>query len=245
MSSTRHNPDRVAMGSHGSSDADISNQSGDPASFPAGTVVQLDSSGDLSASSGGYIGVSLGESLADTEKTAVLRAGNRVPVLLDDEGDSGFGSLTVAELTFAAKELTPLVGDITIALVDDGTAGAETVDVDGTDIVVHMEEDVSGSTAQNIKDAIEASEDASKLISVSISTGDEAEQQEAFAETNLDGVTECFVYVELGQSVQVDSGKAVASGDATGASYCDTIKIGQKLDGSLVPVAIIDMGGGL
>ncbi len=243
-SPTRQNADRVALGGVGSSDRVISNFGNDPADFPAGTVVQNDG-GDLSVSTGQYVGVSLGESLSDTKKTAVLRAGNRVPVLLDDEGESGFGSLTVAELTFAAKALTPNVGDITVALVDDGTAGDETVDVDGNDIIVHMEEDVSGSTAQNIKDAIEASEAASALISVAISEGDEAEQQAAFAETNLDGVTESFSYVEIGAPVEVDGGKAIASGDASGAVYVDSVKIGVKADGSLVPVAIIDMGGGL
>lgn len=79
-----HDANQVLMGSTKSSDVAVTNIAGDPASFPAGTVVRLDSSGEpsLLEADGGYFGVSKGESLSKTERLSVVRSGLGVPLLL-------------------------------------------------------------------------------------------------------------------------------------------------------------------
>jgi len=73
---------------------------------------------------------------------------------------------------------------LTIALVDDGTAGSETVDVTAPDIVVHMEAGVS--TADEIVTAIEGDEDADAMVGV-VAGGDGTGVVAALAETALAG----------------------------------------------------------
>lgn len=90
--------------------------------------------------------------------------------------------LQVQDILYAAQAAGADGNDTTIAYVDDGTAGSETVDVTGTDIVVHME--AGESTAAQIKAAIEASAPAAALVSANV-TGDESAAQVAAAEAPL------------------------------------------------------------
>ena len=102
--------------------------------------------------------------------------------------DSGVASsLVVQDLTYTA-DVRGVDGDeITIEYIADGTAGAETVDVTGTNIVVHMDDTaVIGSTATQIAAAIDASVPASALLSVAV-TGTGSNVQAAAAETPLAG----------------------------------------------------------
>lgn len=80
-----HNASLVKMGVPLSSSKSVRCFDADPADFPAGTRVCLDSDGELSKdiSDGMPIGISLGRSLSDTEKTDVLVEGLGVPVLLE------------------------------------------------------------------------------------------------------------------------------------------------------------------
>ena len=102
--------------------------------------------------------------------------------------DSGVASsLVVQDLTYTAQERGVAGDDITIEYVGDGTSGAETVDVTGTDIVVHMDATpVTGSTADDILAAIEASAEADALVAVSV-TGTGATVQAVAAATPLAG----------------------------------------------------------
>lgn len=241
---TNHDDSKVVMGTVGSSDSVVTNYDSDPASFPAGTAVKLASTGALSKSSGSLVGVSLGESLSDTKKTAVCRAGNRVPILLTDEGE--YSTLKVGDITFTALEKGVAGDSITIALTDTESAGEEAVEVDGTDIVIGMEGGVS--TATQIVTAVLASPEALALISEPvIDEGDEAVAQAAAAEAPLASGADSYPYVVKGTPVKIDGTSGLASSDGTtsGAMYIDEVKTGVKLDGSTVSVAIIDMGGGL
>ena len=92
--------------------------------------------------------------------------------------------LVVQDLTYTAVEAGPDGNSITIAYIDDGVAGAETVDVTGTDIVVHMDDGVS--TALEIEAAINASAAALLLVEVAV-TGTGSDAQVAAAETPLAG----------------------------------------------------------
>lgn len=94
-------------------------------------------------------------------------------------------TLKVQDLTYTAKTAGLAGNDITIAYVDGGTAGSESVDVTGTDIEVTIEDGVS--TAENILDAIEASVPAAALVDVVVDEGDEDDVQSIFAETPLAG----------------------------------------------------------
>lgn len=247
MTPTNHDANKILLGTTGSSEREASFEPGDPAVCKAGLAVSRGSDGvlDLGGAAGSFLGVSLGRSLSDTEKCAVLRTGLRVPMRLKDEGV--FSSLVQGNLTFTAKEKGVDGDNITIALVDGGTAGSETVDVTGTDIVVNMDDGVS--TAQQIADALEASEEAMALIGVEIAEGEEATAQAAFAEDALENGADSYPYVEVGAAVDVDgsTGEACSDDEATGGVYASGVLSGiDPLTGEEVcKAALVDMTGGL
>jgi len=239
-----HDSTKVLLGSHGSSDLVSTCENGDPATFIAGLAVRKASTGDISLSSGSLIGVSLGISQSDTKKTTVARVGNFIPVQITDEGV--FASLEEGDLTFTAIEKGVDGNSITIALVDGGTAGSEEVEVTGTDIVVSMDDGVS--TAQEIADAIEASEDAMALIGVEVASGQGAVAQDAFSEAPLADGADSFPYVIVGESLELSAttGKAVSDDVLTGASYVSgPLKGVDPITKAEIDVALVDMGGGL
>ncbi len=93
--------------------------------------------------------------------------------------------LAVQDLTYTADLAGTAGNGITIQYVGDGVAGAETVDVTLLAIVVHMDPTaVTGSTATQIKAAVDASVAASALISVAI-TGTAGNVQAVAAATPL------------------------------------------------------------
>lgn len=74
----------IYMGATNSNIKDVDNMAGDPATFLAGLVVHLKSDNTLSlaVADGSKLGVSLGRSLSNTKRTAIVRKGTKVPVLL-------------------------------------------------------------------------------------------------------------------------------------------------------------------
>lgn len=240
-----HNSSKVLMGSHGSSDIESTCENADPATYVAGLAVRS-SGGGLSLSSGRLIGVSLGKSLSDTKKTSVCRTGNFIPVQITDEGVQA--SLIKNDLTFTAVEKGEDGNDISITFVDDG-AGAVEVTVDGTDIVVEMDDTaLTGSTAAAIAAALEASEEAMALISVEVAEGEEDTVQAAFSIDNLESGEDSFPYVVIGQPLEVSAttGKAVSDDVLTGAIYVSNPMKGiDPITKDEIDVALIDMGGGL
>lgn len=94
-----------------------------------------------------------------------------------------FASKVIQDLTYTAVAAGADGNDITIEYVDDGTADAETVDVTGTAIVVHIESGVS--TATQVKAAIDAESTATDLVSVAIS-GTAGDPQVTAAAANLE-----------------------------------------------------------
>ncbi len=241
-----HSTSEILMGSHGSSDLVSTCFDSDPASFPAGLAVRQSATVgalSLSSSDGQLTGVSLGVNLSDTKKTAVARAGNKIPLLL-----TGWKFLAKDELTFYTKTNVP----VSIEFVDGGaTAGAEvvtvTVENEGDEdeynlISVNM--DVL-STATQCKTALDASADALALI-LTIITGTAGNAQAAFAEDEIDGA---IAVQGVAVRVSNSTGKAVASGGTlTGACYASDVKNALSYDysaASLGAAAYIDMGGGL
>lgn len=103
-----------------------------------------------------------------------------------DDVEASQAALTVnGDLTFTSVATGVDANDITITLADTATAGSETVDVTGTDIVIGIEAGVS--TATQIKAAFDAEEDATDLATCAIVSGQDSETQAAAAEANLAG----------------------------------------------------------
>ena len=117
----------------------------DPASFVAGSCVSLASTGlpSLLASAGMRIGVSKGKALSDQKKTAVLRAGLRVPVLASLKRSTGLitvtdytklvsgtdDSVTVGATVFTAQAGAATPGQTTFQAVTDNATTATSLAV--------------------------------------------------------------------------------------------------------------------
>lgn len=74
----------IYMGGTNSSVREVESRDGDPATFLAGLCVHLKSDGTLSLASadGSKLGISLGKDLSNTKRTAIMKKGLKVPVLL-------------------------------------------------------------------------------------------------------------------------------------------------------------------
>jgi hypothetical protein len=81
-----HDATRVLLGTTPWSAKDVSNFPSDPAEFPPAIAVRLDDEGHLSTAkdAGRFAGISLGRSVQDPDRTAVLRNGSLVPLRLTD-----------------------------------------------------------------------------------------------------------------------------------------------------------------
>ena len=82
-----HDATKVLLGTTPWTAKDVTSHASDPATFPAGTAVRLKADKTLSKAKadGALHGVSLGKSLTDDTRTAVLRAGSYVPLRLTDD----------------------------------------------------------------------------------------------------------------------------------------------------------------
>lgn len=238
-----HDASKVLFGAVGSSDRVVTREDADPAGFPAGRIVRAKNDAtnlSLASGDGALKGVSLGKDLSDALKTAVCRAGNEVPVGLAQY-------LVKAQLTFVSKR--PEV-DIAIELVAGGTAGSEVVTVTGDDaagylISVSMDDVAVKSTTTQIKAALDGKAEALALIETQIASGQGSTQVDAFAEDDID---------TLSQPVK---GAFVRASDVTGLAIPSggTLTRGKYISGLLsgvdaftaaeTPAAKIDMSGGL
>lgn len=240
-----HDASKVLMGATTSSAKDISNNASDPATFLAGLAVRQKSDGllSLAKADGMHLGISLGKSLSDHKKTAIARTGEGVPIRLTES----FESLVVGDLTFTAKTKGNL--GITITLGDTVTAGDEAASVaNDTDITVAIEGGVS--TADAIKAAVEADEDANALVSVTVAEGEGSSAQAAAVEDALEGGIQGSDYVTLGAKAYINDTTGLADQSGTGRTISDATYVSAPLtgiaeDGSEVAVALVDMPGGL
>lgn len=135
-----HDASKVLLGSTGSSAKDVSMHDSDPATYMAGLCVSLANNSSLSLlkSAGRRIGVSLGKSLSDHKKTAVLRAGESVPVRIEPKKASGVATIdnhahlvssggdtvTVAGVAFTAQAVAASLGDATFQAASSNGATA-------------------------------------------------------------------------------------------------------------------------
>jgi hypothetical protein len=240
-----HDITKVILGQVPSSDKVADVHAAAPASFPAGLVVCKKSDGALSLAhaDGEVAGVSLGKSLMDTDKTAVCRVGNDVPVRVR----AIHAYLEEGDLTFTAVSNLVDGEDISIEMLDTDVAAGAVVTVVGTAISVSIEDGVT--TATTIKTALDNSAAAAALITTAIADGEGASAQDAFVEANLDDYSVAFVAPGAIVYVDDETGEACeeneANAQATGAFYKGSVLTGIAEDGSEHVVALIDMGGGL
>jgi len=95
-----HNTSKALMGSTASNHKEVTNflsVSGTP--IEAGLACILESTGKVSldTSEGALVGISLGKDLSDTNRTAVVRKGLRVPVKLKAGFDPAIGGVVAIE----------------------------------------------------------------------------------------------------------------------------------------------------
>lgn len=235
-----HNASVVLMGGRGSNIAEIANYDGDPEVFKAGLAVRKATTGSLQLADDAVaplIGVSLGSSLDDTKRTAVVLTGNYIPIKLKNDA----ASVKKGDITFTAKGWGAEGNAVTITLADTETGDVAVVSVVGTAITVGIEAGVT--TAQTIKDAIEADTDAAGLISATIDDGDEDAPQAAATVSSLSGGSD---FVTMGGQVKIDdtTGEASIDGDLTAATYISGVLTGIYPDGTECKAAYIAIPGG-
>ena len=130
-----HDSSKVLMGAIQSSFKVVESYVG---SIPAGKLVHLKSDGTISIAKadGSVLGISLGVDLSNTNKTAVCRAGLRVPLLVTAEFEPTLGAqVTIDDVTGLAKAagsgVTAMNGvfasTVKASLNEDGTETAANV----------------------------------------------------------------------------------------------------------------------
>lgn len=258
-----HDATKVLLGSVQSSDKVVSIFDEDPATFLAGLAVRLATGVDqLSLSSGALVGVSLGRSLSDVLKTAVCRVGNLVPLRLELQPARGVvtitsyanlvsgtdDSITVGATLFTAQAGAATPGDATFrAATDNATTAASLV----TQINAHATAGalvVASRAGAVVTLTAKLNTTAGNAIALAYTDNDSnvgATVDGAF----LSGGAEDADYVTIGQLVYINTnGKGDdpnSSSTVSGAQYASGVLDGIDEDGNEVPVALIDMGGGL
>lgn len=137
-----HSENTVYMGLSKSNIKEVDNRAGDPATFLAGLCVHLKSDGTLSLASadGSKLGISMGRSLSDTQRTAIARKGLGIPVLLTNSFTPTIGaqvqfSTTTGKAVSSGTAVNAVYTTSTLTAYDeDGNAiadGAALIDFPG------------------------------------------------------------------------------------------------------------------
>ena len=267
-----HDATKMLLGATQSSDKAAQPYDSDPATFVAGLAVRLGSDGLLTVAKGSnkWLGVSLGKSLSDTNKTSVLRVGSRVPVLLKKK--SAYATVTITDysklvsgtddvITVGATLFTAQTG---AATPGDATFRAATSnDATATSLALQINSHVTAGAL------VRAYAVAAVVTIVSLTEGAAGNETIAITYTDNDvniGATITNAVADelgggsddiadvaaptLGTNVYFDdvTGKAGPVTYATTVSdavYVSGVLTGIAEDGTSVPVALVDMIGGL
>lgn len=261
-----HDASKVKLGSTQSSSKDVSVHNSDPATFVAGLAVRQKSDGALSvtASDGGFVGVSLGRSLSDHKKTQVARAGLGVPVLL--EAKPAYGEveitsyanlvsgtddvITIGATAFTAQEGAATPGDATFqaASSDEATATSLATQINAHATAGALVEAKAVGAVVEIRAKLNTS--AGNTIVLTYTDNDTNVGATVTGEGTLEDGGDPADYVVVGEKVYFSdtTGKADdPNSDATesNAIYISGVLTGIAEDGSSVAVALVDMPGGL
>lgn len=137
--------------------------------------------GSIASSSEGKIEFAL-----TSQDTAALKEknGQALEVILKYTAGTVAAAKAIQDLTYTADDSGEEGNSISVTYEDGGTAGSEVVTVQGSKIIVSMEDGVS--TATQIKAAVDAHAEAAALVAVSI-TGTGSDAQDETEETFLTG----------------------------------------------------------
>jgi len=262
-----HDASKVLLGTTDSSDREVSMFDSDPASFPAGTAVRVASTGALStAKSAGFAaGLSLGKSLSDTKKTAVLRAGGRVPLRLAFKGATGNAtitsyanlvsgtadSITIGATVFTAQAgaATPGAATFQAATSNNATATSLAAQINAHATAGALVTAVASSAVVNLY--AKASGAAGNSVALAYTNGD-ANVGATVSGAALAGGSDTIgdvAFVTVGAKAYINDvtglGDLAALGTVSDATYLTGVLSGVTEDGTLVPCALVDMRGGL
>lgn len=265
-----HDASKVLLGATQSSAKEISAFGSDPANFPAGLACRLKSDGTLSLikADGSWVGVSVGRSLSDHKKTAVLRSGTRVPVQAELKRASGVvtissyanlvsgsaDTLTVAGVEFTAQSSAATPGDATFRAA---TANSNTATSLATQINAHSTAGAAVlAVASNATVTLYAKEAGAAGNDLGVSYTDNDTNvgitlsglSDGKLSGGSDDVTDIDYLTKGAKAYFNDStGKADLSafGTLSDATYIDGPLTGVMEDSSEVGSAVVDMTGGL
>lgn len=263
-----HDASKVILGSTRSSARDgVEVFASDPATFKAGLAVRRNSSNLLSVAvgDGGWAGISLGKSLSDVSKTAVLAAGLGVPVLLEagpargvveitdyaNLVDTGNDTLKIGATTFTFKTSASTEGEVLCAASgsdNETVAAALAAKINAHSVAgLLFKASVDGAivtiTAKNNATA------GSTIDLIYTDSGTDTDGLTVDDDTFTGGGTSAD-YVTVGSKVYFSNTTGKADDPNSDASVSDAVYVtgpitGIAEDGSEVSVAIVDMPGGL
>lgn len=263
-----HDPTKVLLGSTGSSAKDISSHDSDPATFVAGLAVSRASDGALSLlkSAGMRIGISIGKSLSDHKKTAVVRTGESVPVRLALKKASGNAtitsyanlvsgtddSITVGATVFTAQAGAATLGDATFqaATSNNATAASLAAQINAHATAGALVKAVATNAVVNIyAKAGGAAGNAIALVYTDNDTNVGATVSGAVLSGGSDTISDVS-YVAKGAKAYFNDTNGLADFSTTGstisdATYVSGVLTGIDESGNSVPCALVDMPGGL
>lgn len=231
-----HDPNLVLLGGRLSNIIDITEETGDPRFFRAGIAVRLNKDDELTvAGANPFIGVSLGHGLYDYEKTSVARVGNFIPLLVSDQS----AKAVVQDLLYTSKLFGDEGNAYSIQYLDLIDGDNAEVFVVNTEILVTIKSGVT--RASTIKNAIDVHVDASRLVSVSMST--DSPQVEEDTIQFAGGIS---FWPDIGTAVRIDpiNGMASENGDLTKAHYQTGRLTGMYPNRSTHPCCLIALIGG-
>jgi hypothetical protein len=271
-----HNASKALLGTSLSSAKEISIHGSDPATYKAGLAVRLksDSSLSLLKADGRHLGISLGRSLSDIKKTAVVRTGESVPVLahlkratatitITNHANLVSGTddaLAIAGVSFVFQAGAVTPGDATARAHTSNEATATSLSaqinanatasakvyaaVAGAVVTLYSVADGVGSTGTGNDIAVAYTDNDSNvgLTLAGLSGG----KMSGGSNTISD-----IAYIAKGAKMYVNdaTGKAdiAISGfcTITDATYISEELTGIDEDAAEVPVALVDMPGGL
>lgn len=123
----------------------------------------------------------------------------------------------IGNLTFTAKAAGTGGNSITVALLDDATAGSEIAHASGNAITIHMESGVS--TANQILAAINESVSTTALVSAAVDSGQGSTAQTAAGSQNLAGGAAAIT--SAGTGVQVGTWEGIIGVSSADADVCE------------------------
>lgn len=166
--------------------------------------------------------------VASVKKALEADAGKIFICVQADDGLE-FAEVVIGDITFKAVEPGVEGNSLAVVLADTATAGSETVSVASGVVTIGIESGVS--TAQQIKDALEADDEASLLINATIASGEESTAQNSATETSLadgSGTGYPAAKAEIGELIK----NSVAGGIVTQGDQVENIVLsnGQDFD---------------